>query len=58
MVNQKVAMKMLEKYGHIVDIVENGQLAVDAVKARVSTTQRFDVILVCRLLDPHATEPC
>lgn len=32
MVNQKVAVKLLENYGHYVWIIENRQLAVDAVK--------------------------
>lgn len=46
-VNQKVAVKILEKYGHTVQIVENGQLAVDAVKRRAHDGQPYDVILVC-----------
>ena len=40
-VNQKVAIKMLEKYNHIVTVVGNGQEAVEAVK-----TNRFDVVLM------------
>jgi len=46
MVNQKVAVKLLENYGHIVQIVENGQLAVDAVKDRWDNGKPYDVILV------------
>ena len=45
-VNQKVAMKMLEKYGHKVTIVENGHQAVEAVKGNISRGQPFDVVLV------------
>ena len=46
LVNQKLAVKILEKYGHQVEIAENGQLAVDAFKARVQRNRPFDVILV------------
>ena len=48
--NQKLAVKILEKYGHTVEIAENGSLAVDAFKARVSQGKPFDIILVCALL--------
>jgi CheY-like chemotaxis protein/HPt (histidine-containing phosphotransfer) domain-containing protein len=40
-VNQKLAVRLLEKLGHRVHLVENGREAVDAVKAR-----RFDVLLL------------
>ena len=40
-VNQKVAIKILEKYNHIVTVVGNGLEAFNAVK-----TQRFDVVLM------------
>ena len=40
-VNQKVAIKILEKYNHIVTVVGNGLEAFDAVR-----TQRFDVVLM------------
>ena len=40
-VNQKLAVRLLEKIGHHVHLVENGQEAVDAVKRR-----RFDVLLL------------
>jgi osomolarity two-component system sensor histidine kinase NIK1 len=49
LVNQKLAVKILEKYGHTVEIAENGSLAVDAFKARVAQAKPFDIILVCRL---------
>ena len=46
LVNQKLAVKILEKYGHRVEIAENGQLAVDAFRTRVQRNQPFDIILV------------
>ncbi|KAG8927685.1 hypothetical protein FRC01_007082 [Tulasnella sp. 417] len=46
MVNQKVAVRLLENYGHHVQIVENGQLAVDAVKERWHQGKSYDVILM------------
>lgn len=46
MVNQKLAVKILEKYGHSVEIAENGSLAVDAFKKRVLQAKPFDIILV------------
>ncbi|GAA98312.1 hypothetical protein E5Q_04997 [Mixia osmundae IAM 14324] len=42
-VNQKVAVKFLESAGHKITIVENGALAVEAVKRR---SPSFDVILM------------
>ena len=49
LVNQKLAVNILEKYGHSVEIVENGSLAVDAFKARVAQNKPFDIILVSSL---------
>ncbi|KAF7980985.1 hypothetical protein HWV62_5217 [Athelia sp. TMB] len=46
LVNQKLAVKILEKYGHSVEIAENGSLAVDAYKARVQRNQPFNIILM------------
>jgi osomolarity two-component system sensor histidine kinase NIK1 len=46
LVNQKLAVKILEKYGHSVEIAENGSLAVDAFKARVQRNQQFNIILM------------
>ena len=40
-VNQKVAIKILEKYNHLVTVVGNGLEAFNAIK-----TQRFDVVLM------------
>ncbi|KAF8321300.1 hypothetical protein DL93DRAFT_2052095 [Clavulina sp. PMI_390] len=45
-VNQQVATKMLERYGHQVTIANNGQEAVNFVKQNVSTKTRYDVILM------------
>ena len=50
MVNQKLAVKMLEKYSHAVDIAENGQAAVDSYVAHYEAGEPYDVILVSRLL--------
>jgi osomolarity two-component system sensor histidine kinase NIK1 len=49
LVNQKLAIKILEKYRHTVEIAENGSLAVNAFKARVAQRKPFDIILVCRI---------
>ncbi|PFH53613.1 hypothetical protein AMATHDRAFT_171562 [Amanita thiersii Skay4041] len=46
LVNQKLAVKILEKYGHSVEIAENGSLAVDAYKTRVLQNKPFDIILM------------
>lgn len=40
-VNQRLAVKMLEKYHHVMTVVGNGQEAVDAAKKK-----RYDVILM------------
>jgi len=48
MVNQKLAVKILEKYGHVVEIAENGALAVDAFKQRIAQGRMFDIILVSK----------
>jgi len=52
LVNQKLAVKILEKYGHVVEIAENGSLAVEAFKARVQKNRPFDIILVSILWVP------
>lgn len=45
-VNQKLAIKLLERYGHNIDIAENGSLAVELFKERIGEGRPFDVILV------------
>ncbi|HZI38445.1 MAG TPA: response regulator, partial [Acidimicrobiia bacterium] len=40
-VNQRVAVTVLERWGHTVEVVETGTAAVDAVEAR-----RFDLVLM------------
>jgi len=39
-------VKILEKYGYTVEIVENGSLAVEAFKTRAKQNLRFDIILM------------
>jgi len=46
LVNQKLAKRFLEQAGHIVDIVENGALAVEAVQRRDDADRPFDLILM------------
>ncbi|KIY49681.1 hypothetical protein FISHEDRAFT_40420 [Fistulina hepatica ATCC 64428] len=46
MVNQKLAVKILEKYGHLVEIADNGSIAVDAFKQRIIQLKPFDIILM------------
>ncbi|TFK95926.1 hypothetical protein BDV98DRAFT_598145 [Pterulicium gracile] len=45
-VNQQLAVKILEKYGHTVEIADNGSLAVDAFKARGKINKPYDIILM------------
>ncbi|GJJ14452.1 hypothetical protein Clacol_008716 [Clathrus columnatus] len=45
-VNQKLAVQILNKYGHQVEIAENGALAVDAFKQRIAEGHPFDIILM------------
>ncbi|KAG1840031.1 CheY-like superfamily [Suillus tomentosus] len=45
-VSQALVVKILEKYGHTVEITENGSLAVEAFKARVQANKPFDIILM------------
>jgi osomolarity two-component system sensor histidine kinase NIK1 len=46
LVIQKLVVKILSKYGHKVDIVENESLAVDAFKARALQNRPFDIIFL------------
>jgi osomolarity two-component system, sensor histidine kinase NIK1 len=45
-VNQKLAVKILERHKHTVEIAENGALALESFKARVGEDRPFDIILV------------
>ncbi|KAK0207938.1 hypothetical protein DFS33DRAFT_1254840 [Desarmillaria ectypa] len=45
-VNQQLAVKILEKYGHTVEIAENGNSAVEAYKRRVLQNRPYDIILM------------
>ncbi|KAJ7599415.1 hypothetical protein C8J56DRAFT_1000597 [Mycena floridula] len=46
LVNQKLAVRILEKYGHQVDIAENGSVAVDKFKTRNLEDRPYDLILM------------
>ncbi|THU96840.1 hypothetical protein K435DRAFT_663749 [Dendrothele bispora CBS 962.96] len=46
LVNQKLAVKILEKYGHSVEIAENGHMAVENYKKRIIQSRPFDIILM------------
>jgi osomolarity two-component system sensor histidine kinase NIK1 len=46
LVNQKLALKILEKYGHSIELAENGSLALQAFMDRALQNKPFDVILV------------
>ena len=46
LVNQKLAVKILEKFGHSVDIADNGEVAVDKFKSKAQSAEPYDIILV------------
>ncbi|KAF7333366.1 hypothetical protein MVEN_02352200 [Mycena venus] len=46
LVNQKLALKILEKYGHSIELAENGNLALQAFMDRALQNKPFDVILM------------
>ncbi|KAJ6510922.1 hypothetical protein C8R45DRAFT_965573 [Mycena sanguinolenta] len=46
LVNQKLALKILEKYGHSIELAENGTLALQAFTDRALQNKPFDVILM------------
>ena len=46
LVSQKLAVKILEKYGHSVEMDENGSLAVDSFKLRVAQGRPFDIVMM------------
>ncbi|KAF7305397.1 hypothetical protein HMN09_00792100 [Mycena chlorophos] len=46
LVNQKLAMKILEMYGHSIELAENGSLAVHAFIERALQNKPFDIILM------------
>ncbi|MBT4101075.1 MAG: response regulator [Gemmatimonadetes bacterium] len=42
-INQRVAMGMLKSHGHVVDVAENGRLAIEAIQA---DPQKHDLVLM------------
>lgn len=52
-VNQELAAKLLRKHGdHVVDMADNGSIAVDLFKSAVQKSRPYDIVLVCMLLFP------
>jgi CheY-like chemotaxis protein len=45
-VNQKLAIKLLEKQDHLVSLAENGRLAIEAWQAGIAGKAPFDLILM------------
>jgi osomolarity two-component system sensor histidine kinase NIK1 len=45
-VNQKVAVRILEKLGHKLEVVDNGKKAVEAVQQKARAGRQFDLVLV------------
>ncbi|KZO97433.1 hypothetical protein CALVIDRAFT_88561 [Calocera viscosa TUFC12733] len=45
-VNQKVAVKILEKLGHRLEVVDNGKKALDAVQAKAKAGRQYDLVLM------------
>ena len=45
-VNQRLAVKILEKYGHKIEIAENGAVAVEKYKQRTADHEPYDIVLV------------
>ena len=45
-VNQKLAVRILQKYHHVVDVVNNGQEAFEAVQRKAARDDKYDVILM------------
>lgn len=54
-VNQRLATQILQKYGHTVEIAENGSVAVDKFKARSQKCKPFDIVLVRLRLRSNST---
>ncbi|KAL9621412.1 MAG: hypothetical protein Q9160_004172 [Pyrenula sp. 1 TL-2023] len=45
-VNQKLAVRILEKYHHDVDVVNNGKEAFEAIRKKTVKDERYDVVLM------------
>lgn len=46
LVNQKLAVKLLEVAGHKIEVADNGEIALEKFKRRQSARNPYDVILV------------
>lgn len=50
-INQDLAKKILHKHGdHVVDMADNGSIAVDMFKAAVQRSRSYDIVLVRKYL--------
>lgn len=48
LVNQKLAVKLMEVAGHKIEVADNGEIALEKYKRRQLARTPFDVILVSR----------
>ncbi|KAL9115703.1 MAG: hypothetical protein Q9227_000071 [Pyrenula ochraceoflavens] len=45
-VNQRLAVRILQKYHHVVDVVSNGQEAYEAIQKKAFKDEKYDVVLM------------
>lgn len=50
LVNQKLAVKLMEVAGHKIEVADNGEIALEKYKRRQLARTPFDVILVSQMI--------
>lgn len=51
LVNQKLAVKLLEVAGHKIEVADNGEIAYEKYRGRLGAKNPYDVILVSSYLN-------